>query len=296
MINKYCFMAFGKSNETKEFTGSFTKYEGFGISKVLAVNPTKAELEKILGREIANEPVYVDKDANGIDRVKLSFVMQTVPEKNNGIETITIGNLWLKKQTRVSQAGKTQMIDKYGNCKWLFKEDLNSPIDAFDNASARPTCNGEEEFIDFLRTLANIDRAIKYNKDTNTWSFIDGNLADCECRIDNMAKLFAGDVSEIRAALADVPNNTINALYYVSTTNGKEYQNVCLNKVATTYARNLNFIRDYVLDKQQSGGYPGVVFNFNDLHEYVVAPTDITVTGTVVGGTMPEPTDDLPWA
>lgn len=296
MGNKYVFMAFAKGNETKESTGSFKKYEGFGISKVLAVNPTKKELEKILGREIANEPTYVDKDANGVDRVKLSFVMQTVADKNAGVEIITIGNLWLKKQTRISQSGKTQLIDKYGTVKWLTKDDLKSPVEAFDNASARPTCVGEEELTNFLRTYLNLKQAIKYNKDTNVWSFVEGNLADSECRVENIAKLFTGDVSEIKAAIESVPNNTINALYYVSQVEDKEYQNVCLNKVASIYARNLNPVKDYVLDRQQVGAYPGINFYFGLLREKTVEPTKIEDLPTT--DTMPASgnTDDLPWA
>ena len=295
MGNKYVFMAFAKGVETKESTGSFKKYEGFGISKVLAVNPTKKELEAILGREIANEPTYVGKDENGVDRVKLSFVMQTVADKNAGIDIITIGNMWLKKQTRISQTGKTQMIDKYGTVKWLTKDDLKAPVEAFDNASARPTCNGEEELTNFLRTYLNLKQAIKYNKDTGVWSFVEGNLADCECRIENVGKLFTGDVSEIRSAIADVPNNTINALYYTSQVEDKEYQNVCINKIASIYARNLNSVKDYVLNKQQNGGYPGVTFYFGNLREKVVEPT--AIADLPVTGTMPADgnTDDLPW-
>ena len=296
MSNKYVFMAFAKGNETKESAGSFKKYEGFGISKILAVNPTKKELEAILGREIANEPTYVDKDANGVDRVKLSFVMQTIPDKNAGIDIITIGNLWLKKQTRISQSGKTQLIDKYGTVKWLMKDDLKSPVEAFDNASARPTCNGEEELTNLLRIHNNINPAIKYNQNTNVWSFVEGDLTNSEARIDDIAKLFKGDVSEIKAILNDKPDNLINTLYYVSETDGKEYQNICLNKVASIYAKNLNPVKDYVLNKQQAGGYPGVKFYFGNLRERIVEPT--AVEDLPVSGAMPANgnTDDLPWA
>ena len=296
MNNKYVFMAFAKGNETKESAGSFKKYEGFGISKILAVNPTKKELEAILGREIANEPTYVDKDANGVDRVKLSFVMQTVADKNAGIDIITIGNLWLKKQTRVSQSGKTQMIDKYGTTKWLTKDELTSPIDAFDNASARPTCNGEEELTNLLRIHNNINPAIKYNQNTGVWSFVEGNLTDSEARIDNVAKLFSGDVSEIKAILNDKPDNLINVLYYVSQVENKEYQNVYLNKVTSIYAKNLNPVKDNVLNKQQAGGLPGVNFYFGNLRERVLEPTDI---GNVDPNYVPKnegADDDLPWA
>lgn len=295
-MNKYVFMAFAKGNETKESVGNFKKYEGFGISKVLTVNPTKTELEKILGREIANEPTYVDKDANGVERVKLSFVLQTVPDKNAGIDIITIGNLWLKKQIRVSQSGKTQMIDKYGTTKWLTKDEMKSPVEAFDTASARPACNGEEEVTNFLRTYLNLHQAIKYNKDTNVWSFVEGDLTDCECRLDDIAKLFTGDVSEIKNVISSVPENTINTLYYVSQNEDKEYQNVCLNKIASIYARNLNPVKDYVLNRQQMGSYPGVNFNFELLHERIVEPTkmdNLTNTNSNIPST--NDVDDLPW-
>lgn len=294
MKNKYVFMAFAKGNEQKEFTGSFKKYEGFGISKILAVNPNKAELEKILGREIANEPVYVDKDANGVDRVKLSFVMQTVPEKNGGIEIIVIGNLWLYKQPRTTEDGRTMYIDRYGNVKWLQKDELKSPIAGFDSASARIACKGEDELVSLIRTFRNIESAVKFEEGKG-WSFKEpgefkkaAGLVDCEGCIDNVAALFNGDFTEIKDAISDKPDNTINVVYYVSSNDNKEYQNVCLNRVANPFATNLNYVKDNILNKQDHGSFQGVKFNFSPLHEYTVVPTQIPEKPAVDN-------NDLPW-
>ena len=49
------FLMVGNTQESKE-AAEIKRYVGIGTSKVLAINPTKAELEKIYGRDIQNDP------------------------------------------------------------------------------------------------------------------------------------------------------------------------------------------------------------------------------------------------
>ena len=77
----------GKQSEE----GSFKLYKGVAALNIIAVNPTKSEMEKITGRTMDNEPEYVGKDDDGNDTVRLTFWAKTVADAkvNNGIEMTT---------------------------------------------------------------------------------------------------------------------------------------------------------------------------------------------------------------
>lgn len=84
--NSYAFLAIGKTQESTE-TKEFKKYVGVGSSFVIAVNPTKKELETIYGHEIPNAPEYVVDTDRGKE-ARITFVVKTDPSVNNGIEII----------------------------------------------------------------------------------------------------------------------------------------------------------------------------------------------------------------
>jgi len=88
MINKvnYCLLAIGKTQESTE-TAEFKKYIGVGSSFVVAVNPTKKELETIYGREMTNDPEYVVDTDNGKE-ARITFVVKTDPNTCNGVELL----------------------------------------------------------------------------------------------------------------------------------------------------------------------------------------------------------------
>ena len=66
-------MAF-KYNEKVEFK----HYAGLAIAKLVAVNPTAAELAKLRNNEVGKEPVYIGEDTNGVKRSSPPFNIQDV--------------------------------------------------------------------------------------------------------------------------------------------------------------------------------------------------------------------------
>ena len=70
--------------------GSFKMYKGMAAFNIVAVNPTKAELEALTGRELENEPEYVGKTDEGKEQVRVVFYGKTAPDAklNNGIEML----------------------------------------------------------------------------------------------------------------------------------------------------------------------------------------------------------------
>ena len=64
--------------ETKKAT-TRQRYVGFALMKVVGINPTDEELEKILGREVTWENSYtMQKD--GVDMARLDFWLAPVDE------------------------------------------------------------------------------------------------------------------------------------------------------------------------------------------------------------------------
>ena len=52
-------MAWGGAKETAQQVTEFNKYTGILPVSIIALNPNKAELSKILGRDIEEDPSYI---------------------------------------------------------------------------------------------------------------------------------------------------------------------------------------------------------------------------------------------
>ena len=98
-------------------------YIGVASSYIVAVNPTKAELEQLTGRTLDKEPEYlssIEVDGNQVPQVRLDFVCKPDPEKyldsqNHPIDTLIHVSLFLRKQYKYGRkTGKYQIIDNYG--------------------------------------------------------------------------------------------------------------------------------------------------------------------------------------
>lgn len=189
----------GKQSEE----GVFKLYKGVAAVNVLAVNPNKAELERITGRTYDEEPVYRGKDDDGNDTMRITFYTKTNPDAkvNSGIELVLPISFTLVKARRVGQqSGKIQVIDKYGRTAWATPADLESKSipqyakgPANISADYRPAVIGEEFLINFLIKWLNIPGPANYKE--GQWIMKD-NPEDSEVSI-NLAKIFAGDVSEL---------------------------------------------------------------------------------------------------
>ena len=140
--------------------GSFKMYKGMAAFNIVAVNPTKAELEALTGRELENEPEYVGKTDEGKEQVRVVFYGKTAPDAklNNGIEMLIPISFMLTKDYRVGQtSGKYQIIDKFGRTAWATKEEVQSKAipqytsgPANISADYRLAWQGEEFLTDFL--------------------------------------------------------------------------------------------------------------------------------------------------
>jgi hypothetical protein len=282
-LNK-SFMAVKVGKESVE--GSFKMYKGMAAFNIVAVNPTKAELEALTGREIENEPEYVGKTDEGKEQVRVVFYGKTAPDAklNNGIEMLIPISFMLTKDYRVGQtSGKYQIIDKFGRTAWATKEEVQSKAipqytsgPANISADYRLAWQGEEFLIDFLIQWLNIPGPAVY-KD-KVWVMKE-NTDDSEVSLD-MAALFKGDVKELKELVTLAAAYTVKGAVGIRTVdneNGtRQYQAVFTRKFAKNAVTDYSKIDAAITEFQNAGGAPGTEFSTQPLHENVVEATTFT--------------------
>lgn len=159
------FFAFATGKESLEGS-SIKRYIGVAPVFVKAVNPTKAELEKLYNTTIDKDVDYmssVEMDGKQVPSVRLDFIIATDADKC-GIEVVSKFTVFLRKSFRFNKdKSKVQVIDKYGRTAWVTQEELKEhKIPQYSNGPARldadyrPIYMGEEDLTGFLQAYLNI--------------------------------------------------------------------------------------------------------------------------------------------
>lgn len=303
----YAFMAFSKGNVSSE-GNSVKRYVGVGSVFVLAVNPSKSELEKLYNTQLENDPEYlsvveVGEDKHKVQNVRLDFIVKTNAERCGGIEFTTKVAFFLRKEYKYNRdQTKVQVIDKYGRTAWVTIEQAKAhEIPVYKNGPAnidkdyRPAYHGEEELTKFIKAYLGIPNVMKYVN--NTWVKVD-NPEDCEARLENIAAYFEGNFKELRDVIALQPNNRVKVLFGVRTTDdNKQYQafynQMFLRNNTTDYSK----LDENLQERKAAGAYPTTEFTVCDLKEYDVESTDLSNSDT--SGNMPFPPSNdassTPW-
>ena len=259
---------------------SFKLYKGVAALNIIAVNPTKSEMEKITGRTMDNEPEYLGKDDNGNDTIRITFWAKTATDSkvNNGIEMTTSFSFVLTKKQRVgANSGKIQVIDKYGRTAWATKEDIASKsIPQYTNGPAnidkdyRPACDGEEYLVDFLIQWLNIPGPAVY-KD-GKWVMKE-DPSDSEVSL-AIGDLFKGNVKEIAELIKLAANYAVKAAVGIRTTDeGKQYQQVFTRKFVKNGVTDYSKLDAVIAEFKSNGGAPNTDYDCTPLHENVVEET-----------------------
>lgn len=274
-------MAFSKGKETTDVV--IKRYIGVAPVKVLAVNPTKAEMEKIYDTDIENDPVYVGKvDINGqsYNNVRLDFIVATDEEKT-GVSMTTKVAIFVREQYRYNRdMSKVQVIDKYGRTAWVTKEQAqNHEIPVYANGQPanidkdyRPCYVGEEDLTNFIKAYLNIPNVMKYVN--GTWVLVD-NPQDCEARLDNIKDYFRGDFRELKDIMALQPNNKVKVLFGVRTNDeGRQYQAVYTNMFLKNGVTDYSKLDADLQERKAAGAYPTTEFKVCEFKEYNVEATN----------------------
>lgn len=269
----------GKTIESKEATAAL-KYIGVAPVQILALNPTKAELEKIYGRIFENEPSYLSKTTvkvNGVDveknQVRLNFVVKVSPfvspftKETINVDDILNVTFFLTDEQEVSKSGKIKVCNIYGRTTWVDPEYITkkeSPYQYFDAEGMRPTYRGEEDLIEFLKALLNIPN-LTYKNANGEFVPID-NPKDAYFQLDDVAKYFSGNLKEIKDILKLLPGAKVKVCFGVRSNNGKTYQTAYTRKFAIAGSTNYEYMGKAITEDLKYR--PNVEFEICDLKVY----------------------------
>lgn len=266
--------------------GSFTLYKGIAGFNVLAVNPNKDELSKILERDIENEPEYLMKTEDGISQTRVVFYVRTAENSqvNGGINLTTNISFVITNAPAIgTSSGKCQVVDKYGRFAWVTKEEFTNHIKpqyssgpANISAEYRQAFRGEEQLIRFLRQWLNIPDAANYKN--GKWVEKE-DQSDSEVSL-NMDALLKGDVSELRTLVEAAPNFVVKAAVGIKTVEGEKgprmYQSVFTRAFVKNSVSDYSRLDAEIVTFQQGGGAPNTIYSTQPLHEYKVEATEFS--------------------
>ena len=321
-------MAISKGNASKE-AQEFKRYIGVCPVFVKAVNPNKAEHEKLFNTTLEEDPVYVqdkeDAENDTYKNVRISVIMQPDVEKI-GFEMpiVTMPLFVANKKQHGANSGKYQVVDKYGRFAWATEFEIQSKtaptyIDKktgetkkfdIDMTSIRIAYVGEEELTAFIKAFLCIPSITTWDSDRRcTVPNKDVKPEECECRleVESFEKLFKGDFSEIKEILGFQPNNKVKVCLGVRTDpdSGKLFQSVYTKKFMSNASTNYNKL-DKMLqaDAAYASEHNKVLsteYSAEAVHEYSVTPTTFAPSADAApSGDMPfdAPSADAgnPWA
>ena len=300
-------MAVAKGTESHEI--GVKRYIGLGAVGVVAVNPTREELNKIYGSSSTDdEPKYIGetvvKNASGEDvktqQIRISIITKTDTAIgcNSGIDAILPVNFFLTKGYQYSTKNgvtKVKVIDDYGQTAWVTSEELKAgaipeyQIKNGPNAGQtfkaqifpgyRPAYIGEEELMQFIGALLSIPSPKVWNEDAHTYQLKTNpnELKDSELRFDKKVidAFFAGNIKELKDTIKFQPNNRLKLLFGIRTAqNGNIYQTAYTAlpmKLATTSMKPLE---DALKNDKAVGRHPSETYEICNLKEYKVSATN----------------------
>lgn len=277
------FMAFAAGTESAK-QGGFSLYEGLGKASVVAVNPTKEELEKIYNRDIERDIEYLGTTTNSttnqeVEQLRVDFILKLTAEDNNGCEFYTKRSYFLQNAPFVNKAGtKVQVIDKYGRTAWVTKEEMEKKVvPTYSNGPAlldsdyRPAYIGEERLVSFIKALLCIP-TVQWRKDgvihTNK------NPENCEAGFSDINALFKENYKELKEIVKYQPDNKVKLAFGVRTVDdNKQYQDSFDGLILKENDNNIARLDKAISDSQEQGAYPNTVFSVEPLHEYTNTPS-----------------------
>ena len=302
-------MAISRGNASKE-AQEFKRFIGVCPVFVKAVNPNKAEHEKLFNTTLEEAPVYVqdkeDNDGNSYKNVRISVVLQPDVEKIGfDMPLVTMPLFITNQKQHGANSGKYQVVDKYGRFAWATEAEISAKeIPTYSNGKKADISNdyriayvGEEDLTNFIRVFLCIPSITKW--DNNEKCMVpntDVKPEECECRLDieTFEKFFKGDFSDIKDILGFQPTNKIKVCLGVRTdaNSGKLFQSVYTKKFISNAATNYSSIDKMLQEDASYAAENNKVLNTEysaeTVHEYSVTPTNFSAASeNAPSGDMP---------
>lgn len=259
--------AFGQSEEA----GAVVKLHTGAVNfKVVAVNPTKAELETLYGRELNYTPEYVGEtevtDPDGTTRtvpqIRLDFLLENEDKSITTKIQFYVANTYQK-----SAGGKFKAINSFGKDAWLDEESIKSGIAPenmqwFNTDGIKVAKKGEVELVSFLVNLLNLP-------------FDPSKLSDVSkayARVDKeeWVNIFAGDVSLFRGIIGGT-NNKVGVLLGVKTKGDGKVVQSSYNRhtlrqysISSAKANKFQYLLKALDASKEAGAFANVDFGDRD--------------------------------
>lgn len=240
------------NNSDEKILKDFSTYKGVAKVKVLAVNPTLAELQAI-GLNFNAEPEYTSATDTGEDKVRIDFIIG-----NEKLKTKL--SFFLEDKERTNNAGdKFEFINNYGQSSWgSTVQEVTSRTGKngntwFKEEGARKAYVGEVQLIQFLSDWLNVS-------------------LDDQVTLEKFPNYFKGDVSELKDYVKAASNNQIYVLLTVrEADNGKFYQNVYTGKFVRASFSPQAAISRFAeeVKRQEDAGYPVKGFAGLEFGDYI---------------------------
>lgn len=246
-------MAISNGVETKETQGGARLMTGLVPMMVLAVNPSKKELEAIYGRDLEKEPEYISADENGVKKLRIDFIMKTVVNDKLGCneEIITKVPFFLDdKLAYTSDGSKVYMLNLYGENACIPVEDAKKNtvpenMAWYNTTKMRPAFRGEVELVGFLKQYLGIpNRAFKDK--------VIPDVSKAEIQLEKIKSYFNGDIKEFVSVvnLRKATNIVLLAGGVRTNDDNKQYQAWYLKKPLKYGTTNLEYIKRDIKERQ----------------------------------------------
>lgn len=246
-------MSISTGQETKETQGGARLMTGLVPMMVLAVNPSKKELESIYGRDLEKEPEYISADEAGVRKLRVDFIMKTVINDKMGCkeEIITKVPFFLEdKPAYNSDETKVSMLNLYGESTWIPLENAKSGVmpdnmSWFNTTKMRPAYRGEIELVGFLKQYLGIpNRAFKDK--------VIPDITKAEIQLEKIKSYFTGDIKEFVNVvnIRKTTNIVVLAGGVRTTDDNKQYQAWYLKKPLKYGTTNLEYIKRDISERQ----------------------------------------------
>jgi hypothetical protein len=248
-------MAISAGSESKESNGGGIRLvTGITPLSILAVNPTKKELEAIYGKDLEKDPEYLSADENGVKKLRVDFIVKTVINDKLGCneEIITKVPFFLEDKPALTSAGdKAYVLNLYGENACLPLENVKSGtlpdnMKWYNTTKMRPAYKGEIELVDFLKAFLNIpNRAFKDK--------VIPDVTQAEIQLEKIKSYFTnGDIKEFVSAVKTRMSTNVVLLWggVRTTDDNKQYQAWFLKKPLKLGNSNFDYIKRDVAERQ----------------------------------------------
>jgi len=246
-------MSISAGQETKETQGGARLMTGLVPMMVVAVNPSKKELEAIYGRDLDKEPEYLSADEQGVKKLRIDFIMKTVVNDKLGCneEIITKVPFFLEdKPAYTSDGSKVYMLNLYGENACIPVEDAKKNtvpenMTWYNTTKMRPAFRGEVELVGFLKQYLGIpNRAFKDK--------VIPDVSKAEIQLEKIKNYFNGDIKEFVSVvnLRKATNIVLLAGGVRTNDDNKQYQAWYLKKPLKYGTTNLEYIKRDIAERQ----------------------------------------------